>query len=491
MRFGGKVTAALVALSLVSGCGSDSGGSGGSTTTTTTTTTTGTTTGGTTTTTTTGCTVRERQDWVLAQLREWYLFPETLPASPNPAAFSNVSDFLDSLTATARSQRRDRFFTYITSIAQENALINSGASAGFGFRLTLDAANRLLVAESFEGAPALTAGIDRGAEIVGIGTSTSTVQTVSSLIAAGGTQALNDALGPNTAGTLRVLRVRDASGQRDIAVTKSDFSLIPVSPRYGGLILNNNGQQYGYLNLRTFIVSTASQQLRDAIARFRAAGITNVIVDLRYNGGGLVSVGELLGDLLGGNRSTSDVQGYTVFRPEKASNNTQRNFQPQPESVSPTRLAFITTGSTASASEEVINAMIPYFGNRLALVGSNTFGKPVGQIALDRAACDDRLRVVAFQSQNSARSGDYYDGLASKVAVSCQARDDLSTPLGNPLEASILAAIGTFNGQSCTAITASAGTATPQSASATLFPENQLLQPDQPSPAQREVPGLY
>ncbi|OQW45170.1 MAG: peptidase S41 [Proteobacteria bacterium SG_bin6] len=435
--------------------------------------------------------MRERQDWVLAQLREWYLFPETLPANPNPAAFSTVSDFLDSLTATARSQRRDRFFTYITSIAQENGLINSGASAGFGFRLTLDPGNRLLVAESFEGAPALTAGIDRGAEIVGIGTSTSTVQTVSSLIAAGGTQALNDALGPNTAGTTRVLRVRDASGQRDIAVTKSDFSLIPVSPRYGGLILNNNGQQYGYLNLRTFIVNSAGQQLRDAIGRFRTAGITNMIVDLRYNGGGLVSVGELLGDLLGGNRSTSDVQGYTVFRPEKSSNNTQRNFQPQPESVSPTRIVFITTGSTASASEEVINALIPYYGNRLALVGSNTFGKPVGQIALDRAACDDRLRVVAFQSQNSARSGDYYDGLASKVAVSCQARDDLSTPLGNAGEASIRAAIDTLNGQSCSAITASAGGATPQAATATLFPENQLLQPDQPSPAQREVPGLY
>ena len=52
------------------------------------------------------CSLRSRQDWALAQLREWYLFPETLPANPNPAAYSTVEDYIDALTATARAQRR-------------------------------------------------------------------------------------------------------------------------------------------------------------------------------------------------------------------------------------------------------------------------------------------------------------------------------------------------------------------------------------------------
>jgi hypothetical protein len=64
----------------------------------------------------------------------------------------------------------------------------------------------------------------------------------------------------------------------------------------------------------------------------------------------------------------------------------------------------------------VINAFIPYFRANAALIGTNTFGKPVGQIGLDRAACDDRLRVVAFRTENAERQGDYFDGLASKVA---------------------------------------------------------------------------
>ena len=225
------------------------------------------------------CSLRSRQDWALATLQEWYLFPETLPTNVNPASFSTVGDYIDALTATARSQNRDRFFTYLASIADENAFLNSGSSAGFGVRLTLDqSGTRLFVAEAFEGAPALAAGIDRGTEILAIGTTSSNLQTVASLAAIGG-NAINDALGPSTAGTTRFLQIRDSAGTRTISVTKSDFSLTPVSSRYGAQIINDGGRQVGYLNLRTFI-STADPALRTAFANFRAQGITNIIGEL-------------------------------------------------------------------------------------------------------------------------------------------------------------------------------------------------------------------
>ena len=435
------------------------------------------------------CSLRARQDWAAAQLREWYLFPETLPATLDPTPFTTVSDYVDALTATARAQRRDRFFTFVTSIAQENAFFNAGATAGFGIRLAYDSQSRLFVAEAFEGAPALTAGIDRGAQIVAIGTSATTLTTVASLIASGGSNAVNDALGPSTAGTTRVLRITDASGTRDVAVTKADFTLTPISSRYGARIITDGADRVGYLNLRTFI-STADQQLRNAFADFRAQGITRVILDFRYNGGGLVSTAELIGDLLGGARSTSEVFSFTTFRPEKASNNESRNFAPQPQSIAPMRIAFIGTGGTASASELVINSMIPYLRANVALIGSNTFGKPVGQIALDRAACDDRLRVVAFATLNASRQGDYYDGLAGVVESTCRAADDYARPLGDPAEASTRAALDFLAGRSCSPI-ASSGGATAQGATATLAEEKQLLVPARPNPAQREVPGLF
>jgi carboxyl-terminal processing protease len=432
------------------------------------------------------CSLRARQDWAFAQLREWYLFPETLPTSLDPTPFASVQAYIDALTATARAQRRDRFFTFLTSIEEENAFFNSGSSAGFGIRLSSDpAARRLHVAEAFEGAPALAAGIDRGTEILAIGTSEANLRTVSDIFAAEGSAGITSALGPSTPGTTRVLRISDASGTRTVSVTKAEFTIPPVSSRYGAKIIDDGGRRIGYVNLRTFI-NTADPALRNAFASFRAQGVTEVIVDYRYNGGGLVSIAELMGDLLGGNRTTSDVFSFTAFRPSKASNNEQDNFSPQPQSIASTKIAFIGTGATASASELVINSFIPYLRANAALVGSNTFGKPVGQIALDRAACDDRLRVVAFKTENAARRGEYFDGLATEVEASCAAGDDLSRQLGDPQEGSTRAALDFLAGRSCTRISTGATT---QALRSRERPE--MLMPEQPSTAQREVPGLF
>jgi carboxyl-terminal processing protease len=432
------------------------------------------------------CSLRSRQDWAAGVLREWYLFPETLPASLDPSPYSSVEAYIDALTATARAQRRDRFFTYLTSIAEENAFFNSGSSAGFGVRLSYDTVQgRVYVAEAFEGAPALAAGIDRGTEILAIGTSTGNLQTVSSLMAAGGPQAVSDALGPSTAGTTRLLRVSTAGVTRDVSVTKADYELTPVSSRYGAKIIDDGGRKAGYVNLRTFI-NTADPALRNAFASFRAAGVTDIIVDLRYNGGGLVSIAELIGDLMGANRSTSDVFSFTTFRPEKSSNNSTRFFKPQPQSVAPTRIAFIGTTGSASASELVINAFLPYYHANEALIGTNTYGKPVGQIAVDLTACDDRLRVIAFKTENAARQGDYYDGLATKVEASCQAADDIAKQLGDPAEASTRAALDFLQGKACTKIASSTGITTQA-----VHERRDLLMPERPSAVQHEVPGAF
>jgi len=435
-----------------------------------------------------GCSLRERQDWVAAQLREWYLFPDTLPASLDPTPYSTADAYLDALTATARAQRKDRYFTYLTSIKQEDAYYASGSSAGFGWRLGLDSTGRLYVTESFEGAPALAAGVDRGAEILSIGTTTGNLQTVSSLYNAGGS-VLSDALGPSTAGTSRVFQIRDGSGTRTVTIGKTDFTLTPVSSRYGAQVITDAGQKFGYVNLRTFI-DTADPALRAAFAQFKAAGVTNIIVDLRYNGGGLVAIATLMSNLLGANRSTSDVQSYTTFRSEKSANNETTFFTPQPQSVAPTRIAFIGTGGTASASEYVINAFTPYLHTNSALIGTNTYGKPVGQIALDKSACDDRLRVIAFALQNSARQGAYYDGLANTVEASCRAADDITYPLGDPREASTRSALDFLEGKSCTRITASAS-ADARALSVPVTREALLPASTGMSTAQREVPGLF
>ena len=492
MRFRSQKSIALLTMSafVLASCGGGGGGSGGSAppvTVTPTPTPTPTPTSST-------CSLSARQDFAKAVIDEWYLFPDDVATGVNKAAYSSVQDYIDALVAPARALRKDRFFTYITSIAEENAFFSSGSSAGFGVRLSYNSATqRVVIAEAYEGAPALAAGIDRGTQITAIGTNTSNVRSISSIVASEGTGGITNALGPSDPGVTRVLRLVDGTGTRDVTVTKAEFDIDPISDRYGAKIITEGGRNYGYINLRTFI-SSADPQLREAFLNFRNQGVTDVVIDFRYNGGGLVSTAELMGDLLGRNRSSSEVFSRTDFRPSKAAESDRHLFQSRPESIAPTRIAFIGTDSTASASELVINSMLPYLGTNMTLVGSDTFGKPVGQIALDRTACDDRMRVVAFSTGNALGQSDYYDGLASKIPNSCAAGDNLAFQLGDPNEASLRTAIDFLAGNtgSCSSRisqvdsrVAATGTAPGRA------PAPALLQSETPTAAQRELPGLF
>ena len=473
MGLGRTFVSSLLAISLVacggggsSGGGGTVGGGGGSG-------------GGTSDT----CSLSDRQDWVLGEMDEWYLFPGLLDTSVAKSSHSTVQSYINALVAPARAQDRDRFFTYITSIEEENDLINSGSNAGFGIRLTYDAtAREVFVVEAFENAPAFAEGIDRGTQILAIGG-----QTVETLFQSGGTQAVVDALGPSDPGVSRSLRIRQPDGsEATVSVTKAEYSLDPLSDRYGAKILDNGGTKVGYINLRTFIIDDAKRQLREAFRTFRAQGVTEVILDFRYNGGGLVSVAEVLGDLLAADK-TGQVFSKTLFRDSKSSFNEERRFAAETQAIAATKIAVIGTDGTASASELVANAFIPFLGNNIALIGSNTFGKPVGQIARDRSACDDRLRVVAFRSVNANDQGGYYGGLADVMPRTCRAEDEILKPLGDPTEASIAAALDFLGGRSCTAIGAAGGAvATAQQAPG----RRELIMPSAPTPAQLEIPGL-
>ncbi len=431
------------------------------------------------------CGLRTQQDAVSQLLDEWYLFPNLL-AAVNPASFSDLDSFIDARVAPARAQGRDRFFTFATSIAEETALIQRGASAGFGVRFAFDSsARRAFVVEAYEGTPGFAAGLDRGTELLAVGTAPGNLQTVASLMASGGAQAVIEALGPSDSGVTRLLRFRPRGGaDTERSITKTVFSLDPVSDRYGAVILNDGGRQVGYLNLRTFIVEDAQRQMREAFAQFRSSGIDRLIIDLRYNGGGLVSGADVLGDLLSLGR-VGQVWSRTQWRPEKAQENRTRLIAAEANAINPARIAFITTSATASASELVINSLLPYLGSNIALIGTNTFGKPVGQAAFDLALCDLRVRPVTFQTVNANGQGDYFEGLARAVPNTCRANDDIGFAFGDAREASIRTALDFLGGRACTPIISSSGGLWQ------MQTERALLMPRDPSAAQSELPGLF
>ena len=447
------------------------------------------------------CTLRDRQLWAEQQIREWYLFPDDLPASLDPEPYPTVNAYIDALTANARAQNKDRFSTYVTSIAQENAYNASGQTAAFGIRLGYDSTNRTVtILDSYETGPAFAAGLTRGVRITAIGERPDRLVSVSDLFTRGGSTAVAEALGPSAAGVTRSIRYLPLVGtEMTVTVTKAEFSIPPVSPTFGTQIITGGGQSIGYINLRTFI-APAETPLREAFQRFRTAGVDRVVIDFRYNGGGLLSVADLMGDLMGRSRLQSDLFSRISFRASKSNQNSTHLFRDAPQSIAPGALAFITTGATASASELVAAGMLPWTRGNIWMVGENSYGKPVGQIAIDRSACDDRLRVIAFAVQNADGDGDYYTGLKTvfdrRGEKTCSGSDTPALAMGNPAEGQTAAAISALNGVSCTPITDMAGkiAMAPETDGPIEGPERfsgKMLPSTVPSPAQRDMPGLY
>ncbi|QFT78792.1 S41 family peptidase [Erythrobacter sp. THAF29] len=452
---------------------------------------------------TANCSLSAQQDFADDVLDQWYLFPNLLDNTVNKANFSDLQSYLDARVAPARAQNRDRGFTFATSIAEENALINSGSSAGFGIRLIYDINNnRVFIAEAYENAPGFAAGMDRGTELVAIGTDASNLTTVSSLMASGGPQAVIDALGPSDPGVTRVIRFAQVGGAVvEQSIAKADFSLDPVSDRYGALVLNDGGKKVGYLNLRTFIVGTSDRQLVDAFQEFSNEGVTEFIIDFRYNGGGLVRIADLMGDLMRG-PNTGQIFSKTIFNDQQSGRNSTELFESTTQflnaqtgalgpdqaipSVNPIKIAFIGRGGTASASELVINSMLPYVDPaNIALIGRNTSGKPVGQFGFDLDECDLRIRAVTFRTVNADDEGEYFSGLAGVMPNTCIANDDIFTQFGDPSEASIAQALSFLRGQTCNPISGGAGQ------TAQGVGGRELLQPRRPNAAQHEIPGLF
>lgn len=430
------------------------------------------------------CGETARKQWVLDVTRDWYLFPETLPATVDLAAYATAEGLLDALTATARGQGKDRFFSYLTTRAAENSLFGEGEFVGFGFRTRTDDGKRPLVLDVYEASPAAAAGLRRGDEIVAVDAGSGYVPVSQSLV---GGVTITDLLGPATSGVTRGLRILRNGSTFDASLTKRTVTLEPVPDGFGTVVLPLAGTTgVGYVHLRSYI-STADAQLRTAFATLRTQGLQYFIIDLRYNGGGLVSTAQLIDDLLGANRATTDVQYKMVHNAARASQDATVRFQPQPQSVAPVRIAFLTTAATASASEINVNTMKPWV--EIAIVGSDTLGKPVGQYAFDlSSSCEDRLRLIAFKTVNALDEGDYYDGLARSVPFACAAPDTPDAPMGSVEDSMVEEAMYWLGNGTCrTVMSASAvdGRLKPAAEHAAAYPR-----PQRPSDVEHWLPGV-
>jgi len=167
------------------------------------------------------------------------------------------------------------------------------------------------------------------------------------------------------------------------------------------------------------LTPTRSSEVQSSMEYFQSQGINELIIDLRYNGGGSVAVAEQISNYLIQSSNTNKLMYTNKLNSIKTSQNSSKNFS-KIGSLNLSRVIFITSRGSASASELVINNLDPYLD--LVLIGDNTFGKPVGSFPLssyNRTLKDNNVELVpiTFATANSAGKAEYFDGFPANFQV--------------------------------------------------------------------------
>ncbi len=205
-------------------------------------------------------------------------------------------------------------------------------------------------------------------------------------------------------------------------------------------VLDSGGARVGYIHFRNF-VQPSVEALNTAFTQLREQGATDLVLDLRYNGGGLVSVAQHLAGLIAGPSLAGQVFVQFTHNDKQSSRNTAYRFEAKPQALAATRLVVIATGGSASASEAIVNGLRPYMD--VKVVGETTYGKPVGQYGFD--FCDKVLYPVAFLVTNARGEADYFEG----IPADCAAADDVDHALASPREASLAEALYVLRNGRC------------------------------------------
>ena len=407
------------------------------------------------------CGAEAQIDFVEDIVDSWYLwYAET--ASVDKANFTDAQSYLDARLKPLLDDGRDRGFSFVTTITEDEADYTTGAYVGFGFR-TRTTDSRIFILDVFESGPGWSAGIRRGMELIAVDAG-SGFETVEDLDSKGATS--TDIFGPEEVGVSRTFRFVKDGEEFEISVSKEELDP-PALVEAPFLIERSGLAPVGYLHLRQFIESALKpaagfSSLKDASRLLREAGVTDLIVDFRYNGGGLLSVADTLLDLLGGETAGGTASFKMQVNDQHPDYNNDRSnwgiFNQLVDSFSPLRIAFITSGSTASASELVINGLNPHID--VVMIGENTFGKQVGQFRWDmhesidglaRADCDIALRLTAFELVNGENQGGYHQiGLEGTGRFTlCRAEDDIFNAFGDPRETLVATALDWFGSGVC------------------------------------------
>ncbi len=438
----------------------------------------------------------DENNWLRSWSNNLYLWYDEIDdvdpvLHPTPRYF----DLMRTFATTPSGMDRDRFhFTYPTD--EWERLSQSGVSAGYGMALAALARRpprdyRIAYVEP--DSPASRANLGRGARLIAADGAT---------VAYGSASVLNAAFFPNDAGETHEFQIQDlgASEPRTVSLTSAVITSDPVQ---SDRVIETDSGPVGYMAFNDHI-ATAERELVDAMTELEQAGVDDLVLDLRYNGGGYVAIASQVAYMIAGPSSDGRTFDELRFNDKHRTVNpvTGRTLAPIPfynstvglsvprgralPSLDLSRVFVLTGGGTCSASESIINGLRG-IDVEVIQIGTTTCGKPYGFYPADN--CGTTYFSIQFQGVNAKGFGDYPDGFSPQntartegVSIpGCVVGDDFGHALGDVDEARLKAALQYRIDETCPAPAAlrsarpSAGTGLPPPVDA-IVPKSIWLQ---------------
>jgi C-terminal processing protease CtpA/Prc len=378
--------------------------------------------------------------WIYSVMNDAYFWASDLPLLSSLDTTISSFDFFEKLIYQRSTV--DRFSTLTDNYANLKNSFN-GVNKVYGIRYTVAETTTgssgylgMFLSDVLLNSPAEIAGLKRGDVIIAIDGNKITKDNFSSLIKSGDSHAFSLGALQNQVWAISKSVTMSRSVVNENPVAYSKVLTLPVS-----------GKNMGYLLYNSFIPGTDAEstiydnQLRTIFGEFKNAGVNELVLDLRFNGGGYISSAEVLASLISGKAQPSNVfykekwnKAYENYYAKKyGPNYFNHTFLNETNSIGTqlSRVFILTSNSTASASELIINGLKPYM--EVVTIGENTYGKNLfGTLVEDKTTPSNYgIYVMLGETTNALGASDY--GTIDGITPTYNVMDDVIpyAPMGD------------------------------------------------------------
>jgi C-terminal processing protease CtpA/Prc len=345
--------------------------------------------------------------WIHEVMAYYYLWSDKMPSLAKTDTIAKPTDYF--YTLLNDYPKTDRFSWIDESVTNLQNQLN-GIVTVLGVKNNLfytdDSRTSLafVIAYVLKGSPAEKAGLKRGDIILKVDDQTITNSNYTTILS---NQTLKLGLANFTNNAI-------VSNGRSVTVTKVELQTNPI---LADTIISWSGKKVGYLAYSQFLTSF-DDSLRAIFGRFKSAGVNELVLDFRYNGGGYVVSSDLItnltvkdaaarvGKLMNKKRYNAT---YTAYLEKNSTSSAfETLFKSEANNLGTlSRVFVLTAGNTASASELVINNLLPFMD--VILIGENTYGKNVGSFTITdtKKRWDYGIQPITFLTENAIGKSDY------------------------------------------------------------------------------------